>query len=71
MRFWPKTDSRKPPPEAPKAYARADHAMVKINNKVFFIGGIGESPEKVMSYNLNYGEWSVSYAVFDDPLYAS
>ena len=52
-------------------YARADHVMVKINNKVFFIGGVGESPEKVMSYNLNYGKWSTSYAIFDDPLYAS
>ena len=36
-------------------YARADHAMVKIDDKVFFIGGVGESNEKVMSYNLNYG----------------
>ena len=45
--------------------------MVKINNKVFFIGGVGESNEKVMSYDLNYGKWNTSYAIFDDPLYAS
>ena len=45
-------------------YARADHAMVKIDNKVFFIGGVGESNEKVMSYDLSLNTWNTNYAIF-------
>ncbi len=52
-------------------YARADHVMVKVKEKVFFIGGVGESPEKIISYDLNYGEWSDNHPVFDNPLYES
>ena len=42
-------------------YARAEHAMVKLNNKVFLIGGVGEKPEKIMSYDLTkkYGTLTI------------
>ena len=52
-------------------YARADHAMVKIDDKVFFIGGVGESNEKVMSYDLSLNTWNTNYAIFQNPLYSS
>ena len=52
-------------------YARADHAMVKIDDKVYFIGGVGESNEKVMSYDLSLNTWNTNYAIFQNPLYSS
>ena len=52
-------------------YARADHIMVRFENKVFFIGGVGESVEKVISYDLIYNVWSTNYAIFHNPLHSS
>ena len=37
---------------------------MKIDDKVFFIGGVGESNEKVMSYDLSLNTWNTNYAIF-------
>ena len=52
-------------------YARAEHAMVKLNNKVFLIGGVGEKPKKIMSYDLTKKIWNTDYVGNFSPMYLS
>jgi hypothetical protein len=40
--------------------ARAEHSMIRINNKIYVLGGVGEEPERLMIYNISKKRWSIS-----------
>jgi len=55
----------------PMPYARAEHIMVKIDKKIYILGGLGEKPEIVMSYDLISRNWEYNFSKFLNPVYSS
>ena len=52
LSLWVRTDSM--------PLARAEHSMIRINNKIYVLGGVGEEPERLMIYNISKKRWSIS-----------
>ncbi len=56
---------------SPMPFARAEHIMVRIDNKIYVLGGIGDEPEIVMSYDLISRNWQYNLSKFLNPVYSS
>ena len=55
---------------SPMPFARAEHIMVQIDNKIYVLGGIGDEPEIVMSYDLISRNWQYNLSKFLNPVYS-
>ena len=55
----------------PMPFARSEHVMVKIDNDVFILGGVGENLDMMMSYNLLSRKWSHNSLNFNKLPYSS
>ena len=49
---------------SPMPFARAEHIMVQIDDKIYVLGGIGDEPEIVMSYDLISRNWQYNLSKF-------
>ena len=55
----------------PMPFARSEHVMVKIDHEVFVLGGVGESLDMMMSFNLLSRKWSYNSLNFNKLPYSS